>query len=97
MYKSLVFGDGRGFERETPNVQCLLLRLSSICRPNFITFPQAVLWAVTDQQKTLQCLAPNINNNRKKTNRYNRCLRTFGAWLLNIGDFFVNCSFKWNK
>ncbi|KAK2910927.1 hypothetical protein Q8A67_003060 [Cirrhinus molitorella] len=40
----------RESELETPNLQSLMLRLSSISLPNFITFLQALLWAATDFQ-----------------------------------------------
>ncbi len=41
-------GGAREFELETPNLVWLLLTVSSISVPNFITFPQSVLWAAID-------------------------------------------------
>ncbi len=43
-------GGARDFELETLNVLWLMLRLSSICVPNFITFLQAVQWAAIDSR-----------------------------------------------
>ncbi len=67
-------GGAREFELETPNLEWLLLRVSSISVPNFITFPQSVLWAAIDFRRKKK-----KNNN---ANKHNRCLRTFGAWPL---------------
>jgi len=34
-----------GIELETPKSLWIMLRLSSLCVPNVITFPQTALWA----------------------------------------------------
>ncbi len=39
-------GGAREFKLENPNLLCLMLRLSSIFVPNFISFPQAVLYVL---------------------------------------------------
>ncbi len=43
-------GGAREFELETPNLVWLLLTVSSISVPNFITFPQSFLWAAIDSR-----------------------------------------------
>ena len=57
-----------------------MLGLSSISVPNYTTFPQSVLWAAIDLRRKKKKKKKNNNN----ANDYNRCLRTFGAWPLNI-------------
>lgn len=43
-------GGAREFKLETPNLFWLMLIVSSICVPNFITIRQAVLWAAIESR-----------------------------------------------
>ena len=60
-----------------------MLGLSSISVPNYTTFPQSVLWAAIDLRRKKKKKKKKKKNNNN-ANGYNRCLRTFGAWPLNI-------------
>ena len=52
--------------------------------PNFTTFPQSVLWAAIDLRRKKKKKKKKKKKNNNNANGYNRCLRTFGAWPLNI-------------
>ncbi len=83
-------GGAREFELETPNLLWLMLRLSSICVANFITFSQAVLWAAIDFQ-----------SRRRRRYRYNEDItdRSLGAWTLitQIDTFHSFFTFHFNR
>ena len=72
-------GGARGNDLDTPKLVYLMLGLSSIRMSNQNNFP-----AFGSMGCHRLPVGRRKNNNNKNGNRYNRCLRTFGAWPLNI-------------
>ena len=73
-------GGARGNDLDTPKLVYLMLGLSSIRMSNQNNFPAIGSMGC----HRLQERKKKKNNNNKNANGYNRCLRTFGAWPLNI-------------
>ena len=71
-------GGARGNDLETQKLVYLMLGLSSIRMSNQNNFP------AIGSMGCHRLPWRKKNNNNKNGNRYNRCLRTFGAWPLII-------------